>query len=237
MPPIHNYSSWNKRFTEETDPIEPYKKFFFICEGANTENWYFEKLIDLRKELGIHPMIELCLLERTGEDINNSAPKKLLEYARQQKKNAELKFNKKTDKMIVVFDADVFRKKPSQYTEIILQAEEDGDIPAVTNPAFELFLLLHFPESYQTDIEPNRIPILQNEKVGNQTFIYQLLRNRTGINSKTNRDIGKLAIDIDIAIQQEKLLNQDIAQCPGNLTSNIGKIIDEIRKQRVAVSN
>ncbi len=79
MPPIHNYSSWNKRFTEETDPIEPYKKFFFICEGANTENWYFEKLIDLRKELGIHPMIELCLLERTGEDINNSAPKKLLE--------------------------------------------------------------------------------------------------------------------------------------------------------------
>ncbi len=139
--------------------------------------------------------------------------------------------------MIVVFDADVFRKKPSQYTEIILQAEEDGDIPAVTNPAFELFLLLHFPESYQTDIEPNRIPILQNEKVGNQTFIYQLLRNRTGINSKTNRDIGKLAIDIDIAIQQEKLLNQDIAQCPGNLTSNIGKIIDEIRKQRVAVSN
>ena len=51
--------------------IEPYKKFFFICEGANTEVFYFKKLIDLRKQLGIHALIDLRLLEKIEEDIIN----------------------------------------------------------------------------------------------------------------------------------------------------------------------
>ena len=65
MAPVRNYSNWNKRPTDDEEQIEPYKKFFFICEGANTEVWYFRKLIDQRKQLGIHPLIDICLLEKT----------------------------------------------------------------------------------------------------------------------------------------------------------------------------
>ena len=35
---------------------------------------------------------------------------------------------------------------------------------------------------------------------------------------------------IEIAIEQEKKINEDIHQCKGQITCNIGRIIDEIRK-------
>lgn len=57
MAPVRSYTNWNSRTTDEEEQIEPYRKYFFICEGANTETWYFKKLIDIRKELNIHPLI------------------------------------------------------------------------------------------------------------------------------------------------------------------------------------
>ncbi len=35
--------------------------------------------------------------------------------------------------------------------------------------------------------------------------------------------------NIEIAIEQEKKINEDIHQCKGQITCNIGRIIDEIR--------
>ena len=49
MPPVRSYTNWNSRSTDYEKQIEPYRKYFFICEGANTETWYFRKLIDIRK--------------------------------------------------------------------------------------------------------------------------------------------------------------------------------------------
>lgn len=69
----------------------------------------------------------------------------------------------------------------------------------------------------------------RNEKTGNQTFIYKLLLEKTGINPKKNPAIGKLAGKIDIAILQEKKINEDIHDCKRRITCNIGKIIESIR--------
>ena len=69
--------------TEEQ--IEPFRKYFFICEGANTETFYFKRLIDLRKQLGIHPLIDIRLWEKTDEDRNLSFAKNLADFAESQK--------------------------------------------------------------------------------------------------------------------------------------------------------
>ena len=129
-------------------------------------------------------MIDIRLLEKTEGDRDISFPRRLIEFAENQKEN----------------------------------------------PAFELFLLLHYENSYEDDIEPNAKQIIQNEKDGHQTFIYKLLLARTGINPKKNSAIGELAKNIEIAIEQEKKINEDIHQCRGQITCNIGRIIDEIRK-------
>ncbi len=37
MSPVRSYTNWNSRSTDNVEQREPYRKYFFICEGANTE--------------------------------------------------------------------------------------------------------------------------------------------------------------------------------------------------------
>lgn len=228
MAPVRSYTNWNSRHTDNEEQREPYRKYFFICEGANTETWYFRKLIDIRKSLNIHPLIDIRLLEKTEEDKDISFPRKLIAFAEGQKENESISFDKERDKMIIVFDADIVEEKVQDYDEVVALGEEDN-ILAVSNPAFELFLLLHFENAYEEDIKPFEDKIIKNEKDGNQTFIYKLLLARTGMNPKKNSAIGELAKNVDIAIAQERKINEDIHECKGKVTCNIGKIIEEIR--------
>lgn len=57
------------------------------------------------------------------------------------------------------------------------------------------------------------------------------------MNSKTNPKIGTLAKNVDIAIAQEKHLNQNPHKCNGTLTCNIGKLIEEIKNTKVPHGN
>ena len=227
MPPIRTYTNWNTRSSDTEPAIEPYRKHYFICEGKNTETWYFRKLIDLRKTLGIRPLIDISLLEKTEEDADISYPQKLIEFADLQKENPELAFDKERDKMVVVFDADIFEDKVTNYDEVVAVGEQKN-ILAVTNPGFELFLLLHYNGAYDEDILPHAAEIIRNEKTGNQRFIYSLLLKRTDMNSKRNPKIGELAVHVKTAIEQERKVNQDIHDCRRKITSNIGLIIDNI---------
>ena len=202
-------------------------KYFFICEGANTEIWYFRKLIDIRKFLNIHPLIDIRLLEKTEEDKDISFPKKIDCFCGKSRRIQKYHLMKNA-KMVIVFDADIFEEKVQDYDDVLALGGENN-ILAVSNPAFELFLLLHFEHAYEEDIKPNEEEIIKNQKVGNQRFIYKLLLARTGINPKKNSEIGELAKKVDIAIEQEKKINEDIHACKGKVTCNIGKIIEEIR--------
>lgn len=231
MAPVRTYTDWNKRSSDQEKQIEPYKKYFFICEGSNTEVWYFKKLIDLRKQLGIHPLIDIRLMEKTGEHETLSNPKALIEFAESQKKVTANHFDSKCDQMIVVFDADIYKKKEKQYQEI-LKLGQKNTIFAVTNPSFKLFLLLHYENSYEDMIVSNAEDVLANRKVEKCRYIAALFTERSGMNPKENPAIGELAANIDVAISQERNLNQDIENAVGKLTSNIGKIIQEIKEDK-----
>ena len=50
--PVHTYTNWNTRPSDQEEQIEPFRKYFFICEGANTETFYFRRLIDLHQLKG-----------------------------------------------------------------------------------------------------------------------------------------------------------------------------------------
>jgi hypothetical protein len=108
MAPIRSYTNWNVRSTNNDAQIEPYRHYYFICEGRNTEKWYFEKLIDIRKELSIHSDIKLVYLEKPKRMRNLSNPTQLIDFADQTESNGAISFDPQFDKMIVIFDADVF---------------------------------------------------------------------------------------------------------------------------------
>lgn len=39
--PVHVYINWNKRESDNQAQVEPYRKYFFICEGAEYRNILF----------------------------------------------------------------------------------------------------------------------------------------------------------------------------------------------------
>lgn len=231
MAPIREYSNWNKRPSNSEKQIDPYKRYYFICEGKNTEFWYFEKLIDIRKSLSIHSNIELIYLQKTGQHENISNPKSLIEFADAQKKNKAIKFDSMHDKMIVIFDADIFETQQNNYNEI-LQLEKEYNIFGVTNPSFELFLLLHYENSVDDLIIPDAVNIINNDWVGinknKRRYIEDIFRKKSQMRPKKDQGISELANDVFIAIEQEKILNNDISSCKGIITSNIGSIIQSI---------
>lgn len=229
--PVHTYTNWNSRPSDQEEQIEPFRKYFFICEGANTETFYFRRLIDLRKQLGIHPLIDVRLWEKTDEDRNLSFAKNLVDFAEKQKQNPENDFDTERDKMVIVFDGDIFEEKVQGYDELISSIEEK-DIAAVTNPGFELFLILHIEGSFEQYIKGHETEFLSVDEKGKYSYAYKVLLELTGINAKKNADIGGLADGVLVAITQEKLINQDIHQIKGNVSSNVGKIIEDIINEK-----
>ena len=232
--PIHTYTNWNSRPSDQVEQIEPFRKYFFICEGANTETFYFRRLIDLRKQLGIHPLIDIRLWEKTDEDRNLSFARNLVAFAEKQKQNPDNDFDYERDKMVIVFDGDIFEEKVKGYNELISQIEK-ADMAGVTNPSFELFMLLHIEGSYEERIKGHEADFLNMDEDGKYSYAYNLLRDLTGMNAKKNPEIGDLADNVLIAISQEKQINQDIHDIKGKVSSNIGKIIEEIISEMPSV--
>jgi hypothetical protein len=107
--------------------------YFIVCEGQNTERWYFEHLNSFRRKQDIHSPIEIIPLKKEGKYKNLSYPAQLVRYANKQKSNPEIGFDPERDKMIIIFDADIFEHKVSGYDELISKAEEEQNIIGVTN--------------------------------------------------------------------------------------------------------
>ena len=112
----------------------PRPRFLIVCEGTLTEPGYFQ---------------ETRHLERSVIDLEISpggAPKALVERAVEKKKAAERlaksqqDSNLRYDQVWCVFDIDEHRLIP----EAKQQARDNGIELAISNPCFELWVLLHF---------------------------------------------------------------------------------------------
>lgn len=234
MSPLRSYPGWNTRPSDSQKQIDPYKKYYFICEGQNTERWYFEKFIDMRKDFSISSMIEMKYLEKTGNYTGWSNPKNLLQLSEEVRKSKDYDFDPKRDVIVVVFDADIYEEdKEAEYKELIEKAEKENTI-CVTNPSFELFLLLHYENSYNEIILPNSDDILKNNWVTSNDgdvvrCIEEKLRQKSGLRPKKDeKGVVCLVKNVKVAIEQEKSLNNDIHHCMGNLTSNVGSVLQQI---------
>lgn len=133
--------------------------------------------------------------------------------------------------MEVSLTSHFFEEKVQGYDELVEQIEK-SDIAAVTNPGFELFLLLHIDESYEQHILGHETEFLAQDEKGSYSHAYKVLHDVTGMNAKKNPLIGDLAENVLSAISQEKKINQDIHHCKGVVTSNIGSVIESIMNDK-----
>lgn len=235
MAPLELFAGWNKRYpTNDTVLQDPYRKYWFLCEGEKTESFYFKKVVENKKQLGISTNVYIDLIEKTEDDSSRSNPKALLDLADKYLQGLieKEKFDTDFDRIIIVFDADIYKGKKDVYLELLEDINSKGFLPAITNPSFELFLLLHKENANNDIIEPNKDKILQNEPVGTgkrkKKYIVKLFSDTYHINPKSNEKVGDLSNDLHIAIKEEKRINQNILNCLDMITSNIGKTMETI---------
>ncbi len=202
-----------------------------IFEGANTEKKYFEGVHNKRKGLGIHSQIEFVILHKDGDIRNYSHPKKLLELIESKKKSLKRdeKYDKAIDRFVIVFDRDSY-EKTEDYIEFVEKVSDDN-ILTVTSPCFGLWLILHYEDAIEMYIASNKESIFENEKVSSShSFMSRLFSEISGINPKSGSFFNKLKGDIDLAIEQEKALEQDILSMATEISSNVGVLIEQMRE-------
>jgi len=120
--------------------FDPRPRVLILCEGEKTEPTYFSHWkISLRSRL-IH--IEV--------DPTGAVPKTVVEKAIARKEQSVADAvsrrddNLKYDEVWCVFDVDEHPNVP----EALQQAQDNGIGVALSNPCFELWLLLHFENQY-----------------------------------------------------------------------------------------
>ncbi|MDD4029093.1 MAG: RloB family protein [Caldisericia bacterium] len=219
--------------TEEINPIPFRRKYFFLCEGRVTEVKYLKQLVQNRTIIGIKDDTELTPLIKEGEHKDISNPKKLLDLAiewRRKKKAIGIEeFDPNLDRIILVFDLDSFRMDPKKYINLVNKIKEEKILSAVTNPSFELWLMLHKENSLQDYILPNHSKLLLNSKVSaKHTEASKMCSDLLHFNSKRNVYFKDFRKSLMVAIQQELSVEQDIYNMIGRLGSNIGSIIQSI---------
>ena len=132
-----------------------------------------------------------------------------------------------TDKTIVSISSVNY----TGYDELI-QKTEEHNLVGVTNPGFEVFLLLHISGFYENNVLGHEEQFLSKDDRERFRYPYELLLNLTGMKVKRNPRIGELAENILVVIDQEKNINSNIHDVKGKLTSNLASTIEMIIKDK-----
>lgn len=115
---------------------EPLKTVYIVCEGTETEPAYFEFMKRNKWERRISNMIKL----KTSKDAGGTDRDRLVKYA------IELKRDNRGDEVWCVFDVEAPGTFPN-LRNTLERARKKGIEIALSNPAFEYWLLLHFVET------------------------------------------------------------------------------------------
>lgn len=117
---------------------EPRPRILVVCEGANTEKQYFEQFARFHRNSLVEVIVE------GGKGV----PLTVVRVAKERKDRASSEARRKDDAFLeyqsvwCVFDVDDHPSVP----EARVMAADNGIELAISNPCFELWLLLHHRE-------------------------------------------------------------------------------------------
>lgn len=159
----------------ETETVQPRVRFYCVSEGA-TEESYFFGVRNNKTELNIKNDVHIEVIEKQEGQETLSHPMQLVkaclfQMGRIDENGHEIeksewednckwdKFDGNIDKVCIIFDRD-YRKLEEKMDEIFRLCDKHRIKIVMSNPNFELWLLMHFPniEQYEKDM------LLENRK-------------------------------------------------------------------------
>ena len=203
---------------------EPKSIYYIVTEGDKTELQYFEGINKNREKIGIKALIEIILLENEKEEYGQSHPLRKIENFNKSLKNDKFTYSKEIDKVCFIVDRDKKNFKDYQYDEFIQKCNKYGYFPYISNPTFEIFLLMHSDKIFEFE----ETDLLENRKVNrNKRFLEMQLSNIFYCN-KRNINFDNFRSRIKTAIKHEKEFCENINELKNNLGSNVGILLSEM---------
>jgi len=238
-------------YSDEANTIPVRIKFYCVSEGP-TEESYFWGIKNNRKQLKIrndvrievipkqegqetlsHPMqlVKACLramghVNEGGKDIPETEWKKCCQWD---------EFDPKEDRVCVVFDRD-YRGLEKHLDEVFHLCEDHGIRIVMSNPNFELWLLMHFPNIQQYDKEK----LLNNKKnLGHKVYTEASVHKRyleillstkaNGYKKGCRLKFDKYVHRVDLAVEQAALYCEEPRSLISDLGTSMGKLIQDMR--------
>lgn len=135
------------------------------------------------------------------------------------------------DRVCVVIDRDRDNRDASKMDEFLRRCAQSGYVPYISNPCFELWLLMHFDEYDAMD----RGKLLRNPMDGTKRFteseLDRILRNmfKRGY-KKTSFDAITFLQRTDEAISRSMTSCVDLYKLKSELGTNVGLLVKDMKK-------
>ena len=171
-------------------------------EGKDTERIYFNALA---KEYE-NPRVHVRILDRSEDEQNNSSPEHVLKQLNDYKGLYELEDD---DELWLVVD----RWTDAMLSRVARECQQDGFMHmALSNPCFELWLLLHLVDATKLSAAEN-VKWMENKRGSKNSdpYLKVLLRREMGSYHESNYDAQMLIEHVDPAITQAIILDKSIA--------------------------
>ena len=208
----------------ESNSRQKEKIIVLAFEGNIAEEEYFEelKIIDDFNE----DLIYLHLLKRPRNDTN-SAPNHVFNKLKREAKE-EYNFDKK-DELWMIIDTDRWKNIPS----IISLCKAQGNMfVAVSNPCFEVWLLLHVYQEIASITEEDKINLLENRRISTtKRYIDKFLGDslKDGYN-KRNPRVKRFIENVRQAIVEAKSIHINEEDFPSKLGTDVFKVVEKLLK-------
>lgn len=195
------------------------KLIIIATEGARTEKTYFEEMVS--QKYYYNSRVKIHVLERN--DITASSPEHILEEMSKFDREFMLENN---DEFWLVIDVD--RWGDSKLSQVASQCIQKDYQLAVSNPCFEIWLLLHL-RSLDEYSEDELDEFRENKKKGNRTRIDSELLSILGEFNKSNLNVEHFLPAVHSAVQRARALDMNNGQrWPNDLGSRVYLLAEKV---------
>lgn len=186
---------------ERREAFRDARLIVIASEGKDTERIYFTALA---KEY-TNPRVHVHILERSENEQNNSSPEHVLKQLNDYKSQYELEAD---DELWLVVDRDQWEDKMLSRvaTECALEVSMHM---ALSNPCFELWLLLHLEDAASLTPEEHILWMENRRKSKNaDPYLKVRLRQKMGTYHESSYDALTLIAHIEDAIERARALDK-----------------------------
>lgn len=189
---------------ERREAFRDARLIVIASEGKDTERIYFKALA---KEY-TNPRVHVHILKRSEDEKNNSSPEHVLEQLNEYKCQYELEAD---DELWLVTDKDHWTE--AMLSRVATECMQDVSMyMALSNPCFELWLLLHLVDVSSLTPEEQRLWMENRRKSkSSNPYLKVLLRQKMGSYHESAYDVLTLIEHVEVAIERARLLDKNPA--------------------------